>query len=89
VAGLAVGDRLVSIGEVTITNDSSFDAFRQRYNGTTAPTLPLVVKRGAQTQTLQLPVRLVQRVITVVTPIPNASDKALRLRAGILKGSTS
>jgi len=89
VAGLAVGDRLVSIGEVTITNDSSFDAFRQRYNGTTATTLPLVVKRGAQTQTLQLPVRLVQRVITVVTPIPNASDKALRLRAGILKGSTS
>lgn len=88
VAGLAVGDRLVSIGEVTITNDSSFDAFRHRYNGTTATTLPLIVRRGGQTQTLQLPVRLVQRVVTVVSTIPNASAKAVRIRTGIMGGTT-
>lgn len=88
-AGLTTGDRLVSIGEIAITNDSSFDAFRARYNNTTATTLPLVVRRGAQTLTLQLPVRLVTRVQTVVSPKPNAPQKAVRIRTGILKGTTS
>ena len=88
-AGLTSGDRLVSIGDVRISNDSSFDAFRARYNNTTATTLPLVVRRGTQTLTLQLPVRLLTRVRTVVSPIPNAPEKAVRIRTGILKGSTS
>lgn len=88
-AGLRVGDRLVSIGEVAITTDSSFDAFRARYSGTTATTLPLVIRRGAQSLTLQLPVRLNTRVRTVVSPIPAAPEKAVRIRTGILKGSTS
>lgn len=88
-AGLTSGDRLVSIGDVTISADSSFDVFRRRYNNTTATTLPMVVKRGTQTLTLQLPVRLTPRIVTVVTPLPNAPEKAVRIRAGILKGSTS
>ena len=87
-AGLATGDRLVSIGDVAITNDSSFDAFRARYNATSATTLPLVVKRREQTLTLQLPVRLAPRVRTAVSELPNASEKAIRIRTGILKGST-
>ena len=87
-AGLVTGDRLVSIGDVAITNDSSFDAFRARYNATSATTLPLVVKRAGQTLTLQLPVRLAPRVRTAVSELPNASEKAIRIRTGILKGST-
>ena len=89
VAGLAVGDRFVSIGDVAFTSDSAFDAFRSRYNATTATTLPLVVRRGTQTLTLQLPVRLTPRVRTVVSPMANAPEKAVRIRTGILKGSTS
>lgn len=88
VAGLVAGDRLVAIGEVAITSDSAFDAFRARYNGTTATTLPLVIRRGTQTLTLQLPVRLVQRVQTVVSPLPSASEKALRIRSAIMHGSS-
>jgi predicted metalloprotease with PDZ domain len=88
-AGLTSGDRLVSIGDVAINADSSFDVFRRRYNKTTATTLPLVVKRGTQTVTLQLPVRLTPRIVTVVSPVPNAPEKAVRIRTGILKGSTS
>ena len=87
-AGLTAGDRLVSIGDVAISSDSAFDAFRARYNGTTATTLPIVVRRGTQTLTLQLPVRLVQRVQTVVSPLPNAPEKAVRIRSAILRGST-
>lgn len=88
-AGLRLGDRIVSIGDVTITNDDSFPAFRSRYSGTTSTTLPLVVRRGGQTVTLQLPVRLSASVNTTVTPIPNAPEKALRIRNGIMKGTTS
>jgi predicted metalloprotease with PDZ domain len=85
-AGARSGDRLVSIGDLTITNDASFDAFRARYSGTALTTLPLVVQRGTQTVTLQLPVRLVTRVRTIVSPVPNAPEKAVRIRNGILKG---
>lgn len=88
-AGLRLGDRIVSIGDVPITNDDSFFAFRSRYAGTTSTTLPLVVRRGGQTVTLQLPVRLSASVNTRVTPIPNAPEKALRIRNGIMKGTTS
>jgi predicted metalloprotease with PDZ domain len=88
-AGARVGDRIVSLGDVTITNDDSFAAVRTRYVGTTLTTVPLVVRRGTETITLQLPIRLVTRVQSSVVPIPNASAKALRIRTGILKGSTS
>lgn len=88
-AGLRLGDRIVSIGDVSITNDDSFPAFRSRYAGTTSATLPLVVRRGGQTLTLQLPVRLALSVNTVVTPIRDAPEKAVRIRNGIMKGTTS
>jgi hypothetical protein len=45
--------------------------------------------RGGETITLQLPVRLVTRVQSRCLPIPNATEKAARIRAGILRGSTS
>jgi predicted metalloprotease with PDZ domain len=89
VAGARAGDRIVSIGDVTITNDDSMARFRSRYAGTAVTTLPLVVRRGAETITLQLPVRLVPSVNTTVSPIPNAPDKAVRIRNGIMRGSTS
>lgn len=88
-AGALVGDRFVSIGDVMILNDDSFDAFRARYAGTALTTVPLVVRRGAETITLPLPVRLAARVRTRVLLIPNASAKALRIRGGILRGLTS
>lgn len=88
-AGAKAGDRFVTIGDVKISNDDSFEAFRTRYAGTTLTTVPLVVRRGDEIITLQLPLRLSTRVQTVVSPIPNAPEKALRIRAGILRGSTS
>ena len=89
VSGVRVGDRIISIGDVTITNDDSFGTFREHYAGTALTTLPLVVRRGTETVTLQLPVRLFPRPFTRVSPIPGASEKAIRIRNGILKGTTS
>ncbi len=87
VAGIRPNDRIVSVGEVAIKTDSSFGSFRSRYAGTALATLPVVVRRGSETLTLQLPVRLSIRPRTRVTTIPNASAKALRIRRGILTGS--
>ena len=86
-AGARAGDKLVSIGDVMISNDDSFEALRARYAGTTLTILPLVVRRGAETITLQLPVRLSARFQTGVLPIPGASGKASTMRHGILTGS--
>jgi len=86
-AGARAGDKLVSIGDVMISNDDSFEALRARYAGTTLTILPLVVRRGAETITLQLPVRLSARFQTGVLPIPGASGKASRIRHAILTGS--
>ena len=88
-AGARAGDRVVSVGDVAITNDDSFATFRSRYAGTTATALPMVIRRGGQTMTLQLPMRLTPRVQTTVTPILNAPEKAVRIRSGILRGTTS
>ena len=85
-AGARVGDRVVSIGDVTISSDDSFAAFRTRYVGTTSTALPLMVRRGTESLTLQLPVRLSVRVQSTVVPIPDAPEKAIRIRKGILKG---
>ena len=86
-AGARTGDRFISIGDVTISNDDSFEAFRSRYAGTTMTTLPLVIRRGAETITLQLPIRLTARLQTGVLPIPGASGKASTMRHGILTES--
>jgi len=86
-AGARVGDRIVSLGDVPITNDDSFQTFRTRYAGTTLATLPLVVQRGGETLTLQLPMRLSARARTSVTPLSGASAKASSIRHGILTGS--
>jgi predicted metalloprotease with PDZ domain len=88
-SGLRVGDRILSIGDVAITSDDSFGTFREHYAGTALAALPLAVRRGAQTVTLQLPVRLFSRTFTQVSTIPGASDKAVRIRNGIMKGTTS
>ena len=88
-AGARVDDRIVSIGDVVISKDDAFETFRSQYAGTTLTTLPLVIRRGGETVTLQLPVRLTIRVQTTVVPVPDAPEKAVRIRTGILRGLPS
>lgn len=88
-SGIRVGDYIISIGDVAITDEESFGTLRERYAGTALTTLPLVVRRGTEIVTLALPVRLFSRTITRVSPIPGASEKAVRIRNGIMKGTTS
>jgi predicted metalloprotease with PDZ domain len=85
-AGVQVGDVIISLGDIRVTDDTALDAFRARYAESTERALPLAVRRGASTTTLTLPLRLLPRVRTRVLPLQNATQKALRIRNGILRG---
>lgn len=88
-AGIQPGDLLTSIGEILITDADFGNRFRSRYMetaGGSPATVRAVVRRGAQTLTLQLPLRFSTRVTQHIAVDPQASPKAVRVRNGILKG---
>lgn len=86
-AGVKVGDELVSVGEIPVS-DADFGAkFRLRYAGRPSGSpLPIVVKRGAETITLRG--SLAYATVTPrIAEDPAASAKAIRIRNGILRGT--
>ena len=86
-AGVRVGDELMSVGDVLVA-DAAFGAkFRLRYVGrpTGAP-LPIVVKRGAEAITLRGALAYAPSAPRIAED-PSATPKALRIRAGILRGT--
>ena len=89
-AGVKVGDVLISVGDVqTIGGAGDWgERFRAAYRSRNGQDLPIVVHRGAQTDTLAAKVVLMPREQPSLTQDPNASPKAVRIREGILKGTT-
>ncbi|HEU4700067.1 MAG TPA: PDZ domain-containing protein [Gemmatimonadales bacterium] len=87
-AGVQPGDLLVSLGDVRVGTDQDFGAaYRQRYGTQPEGTaFPIGVRRGAQTLTLPGKVHYVVDVLQRVTGDPSASPKAVRIRAGIMRG---
>lgn len=85
-AGVELGDYLVRLADMPVT-DADFGArYRARYARRAGETVPLVVRRGGEERTLTLPVRTRLRTVETVQFDRNASPKALRIRAGILRG---
>jgi predicted metalloprotease with PDZ domain len=89
-AGVKVGDAIVSVGDVRITDqNTSFAEFRQKYAAAKSGSpLPIVVRRNNQDVTLNGSLRLVPRVETKLIVDSAAGQKALRIREGILRGKT-
>lgn len=86
-AGVQPGDILDRVGDIPI-NDATFGArFRARYGRAEGTIVPLTVRRGADTVTLNMPVRIAIRTIESIVFDRNASPKALRIRRGLLTGS--
>lgn len=86
-AGLQPGDILVSVGDVQIHDNASLLALRNRYEETQLTQLPMVVRRGGETMTLEMPVRFAPRVRVTITENPNASAAAVAVRNGIMHSS--
>jgi predicted metalloprotease with PDZ domain len=88
-AGVEVGDYLVRVGDIPVSDPDFGARYRARYARSEGETVPLVVRRAGEERTLTLLVRNRLRTVETIVFDRNASPKALRIRAGILKGETS
>jgi predicted metalloprotease with PDZ domain len=87
-AGLKSGDVLLALGDIPVTDPGFAPKFRERFGKEDGQPLPIRVRRDTQTITLNGKVRLVARVENRLDLDPAASEKAVRVREGILKGMT-
>jgi len=87
VAGLQVGDVLVSVGDITIVPDQDWaSTFRSRYRGRAGQALTIVVRRGAQQLTLNTVVRERTSARYTLTRAANLTLKQSRIWQGIATG---
>jgi hypothetical protein len=82
-----VGDYLLSIGDIPVTERSFATRFRQKYR-TEGAAVPITVQRGNEAVALSGKLRFEERMEMHVTADPKATPKAARIRAGILHGIT-
>ena len=87
-AGVREGDYLVAVGDISVDDASFVEKFRARF-GAAANGSPLSirVRRGTETLTLMGKLRFAPGDI-VLDANPRAPAKAVRVRTGILKGTT-
>ena len=87
-AGVRPGDYLISVGDIPV-EDQMFGAKMRAKYGASSPGAPLTIKvrRGGQEITLQGKLQFGPGDI-VVDELPGASAKAVRIRNGILHGTT-
>jgi predicted metalloprotease with PDZ domain len=86
-AGVKPGDYLISVGDIPV-EDQQFGARMRAKFGASAEgsAFPIKIRRGTETLTLNGKLQFGPGD-TVVEPDPAAGAKALRIRAGILKGT--
>ena len=87
-AGLRPGDYLVQVGDIPVRDPGFGEQFRSRYAKAEGTTIPVKVRRGDQPIDMQMAVRMAVRTEQRLMLDPNASAKAVRIRNGILKGTS-
>jgi predicted metalloprotease with PDZ domain len=87
-AGVRAGDQLLALGDLLVESPDFGPAFRARYGKEEGAVLPIKVRRERDTLTLNSRVRLLTRVERRIEADPSASSKAVRIRTGILRGTT-
>lgn len=87
-AGVRVGDYLLAINDIAVTDPAFGAKFQASFaNAREGQPVKILVMRGAETLTLTGGLRLVAGPARIM-PDPAASPKALRIRNGILRGTT-
>jgi predicted metalloprotease with PDZ domain len=86
-AGLKVGDILLALGDLELSDPNFGPAYRDRFrNAKSGDELPIKVRRGGQTLTITSKIRLTEQIAPKIVPVPNATEKAVRVRRGIMTG---
>ncbi len=88
-AGIKIGDYIVTIGGVDISDPAFPTKFSDTHRAATPGTIiPVVIRRGSQRLTLNVAGRFAALETRRLVIDPRASPKAVRVREGILKGTT-
>ena len=87
-AGVREGDVLVKVGDVPVEGLDWGTRYRAIYASRGGAKIPIVVQRDGQAVTLTATVRLEIRVVSSAVADDRASPRALRIRNGILTGTT-
>ena len=87
-AGVREGDYLLTIGDIPVTDEQFAEKFRAKFgNAAEGSPIALKVRRAGQVATLNGKLKFAPGDI-VLSADPQASAKAVRIRNGILHGST-
>ena len=87
-AGVKSGDVMISIGDVHVDSPDFGRKFRERFGKSEGDSLPIRVRRGADTVMLHGKVRLGIRTEMHLVADSAASPKSARIRAGLFRGTT-
>jgi C-terminal processing protease CtpA/Prc len=87
-AGLEPGDQLLKVGDIEVKDENFGTLYRTRYAKAEGTRLPMVIHRNDVEMTLQIAVRRELVVDMALVWDSDASPKAARIRAGILRGRT-
>jgi predicted metalloprotease with PDZ domain len=88
-AGVLAGDILVRVGDIAVTDPSFGERYRARYRTSEGTSLPVVVRRDGRETTLQMAVRMAISTRHSIEFAASPSEKALRVRRGVLTGTRS
>jgi predicted metalloprotease with PDZ domain len=88
VAGVKLGDYLLSVGGLDVSDPEFQSKFNSKFGGTPpGGTIPVEIRRGTQRMTLNAPVRFNTIETRRIIEMANAPPKAVRVRDGLLNGT--
>jgi predicted metalloprotease with PDZ domain len=87
-AGVQPGDDLVSVGDIPADAPALAEHLRAKYGNAKSTIIPITVMRGGKQSSLAAPLQFTWHVQLRIAPLPGASAKAVRVRSGILHGTT-
>src|SRR5687767_5884277 len=87
VAGVQLGDYLLKVGGLDVADPLFQEKFNEKFAATPpGGTVPVEIRRGTQRLTLNAPVRFNTIETRRIIEMPGASQKAIRVRDGLLNG---
>jgi predicted metalloprotease with PDZ domain len=87
-AGVRPGDDLLSVGGIPGSAPSLAEHLRAKYGNVPSTIIPITIMRDGKQSSLAAPLQFTWRVRARIAPLSGASAKAMRVRSGILHGTT-